>query len=282
MVVTPEVNFALPTPSITLTLAAVCEIVLECDARLTTKDVFQAFYDNPLAKFKAQVKEDCSDPIWGHAAIYGYRAVQEQSKEKRDLVHQCLLKVQQKHRVPLLSASGHGDLVVRDFVAKGEQVQDVSTIPRFWPIDRANKANLIKAASTIAGYGGVAITKRGLAPRFATDHDLLLPQDDRICAINKAMVPKVNMDSLGWPSEILAKDIASAVHQATKVPCIPTRSFGRAGVCAWTLSFEKAPTVSKFSVRVNDKTFEILLTPAAYRFPPNRKGKSQGWERGRS
>ena len=28
LVVTPEVNFALPTPSITLTLAAVCEIVL--------------------------------------------------------------------------------------------------------------------------------------------------------------------------------------------------------------------------------------------------------------
>lgn len=43
LLVTPEVHFALPTPSITLTLAAVCEIVLECDARLTTKDVFQAF-----------------------------------------------------------------------------------------------------------------------------------------------------------------------------------------------------------------------------------------------
>ena len=228
LVVTPQVNFALPTPAITLTLAAVCEIVLERDARLTTKDVFQAFYDNPLAKFNTQLKEVCTDPIWGHAAIYGYRAVQEQSKEKHDLVHQCLLKVQQKHRVPLLSVSGHGDLIVRDFVAKGEQVQDLSIIPRFWPIDRANKADLIKAASTIAGYRGIAVTKRGLAPRFATDalataRDLLLPQDDRICAINKAMVPKVNMDSLGWPSEILAKDIVSAVHQATKVPCIPTR-----------------------------------------------------------
>ena len=226
LVVTPEDAFALPTPAITLTLAAVCEIVLECDARLTTKDVFQSFYDNPLAKFKTQLKEVCSDPIWGHAAIYGYRAVQEQSKEKHDLVHQCLLKVQQKHRVPLLTASGHGDLVVRDFVAKGEQVQDLSIIPRFWPVDRSNKADLIKAASTISGYRGIAVTKRGLAPRFATDalataRDLLLPQDDRICSINKAMVPKTNMDSLGWPAEILAKDIVSAVHQATKVPCIP-------------------------------------------------------------
>ena len=89
------------------------------------------------------------------------------------------------------------------------------------------------------------------------------------------MVPKVNLDSLGWPSEILAKDIVSAVHQATKAACIPTRSFRRAGVCAWTLSFEKAPTVSKFSVRVNDKTFEILLTPVAYRFPPKGKGKGK-------
>ena len=75
LVVTAEVTFALPTPSITFTLAAVCEIVLECDARLTTKDIFQSFYDNPLAKFKAQLKEVCPDPICGHAAIYGCRAV---------------------------------------------------------------------------------------------------------------------------------------------------------------------------------------------------------------
>ena len=280
LVITPDVQFALPTPAITLTLAAVCEIVLECDARLVTKDIFNTFYDNPLAKFKAQLKEVCSDPIWGHAAIYGYRIVQERNKEKTDLVHQCLLKVQQKHRIPLLSASGHGDLVVRDFVAKGDQVHDLSIIPRFWPIDRPNKADLMKAASTISGYRGIAVTKRGLAPRFATDalataRDLLLPQDDRICPINKAMVPKVNMDSLGWPSEILAKDIVSAVHQATKAPCIPTRSFRRAGVCAWTLSFEKVPTVSKFSVRVNEKTFEILLTPVSYRAPPKGKGKGK-------
>lgn len=162
LVIKPEVHFTLPTPAITLTLAAVCEIVLECDARLTSKDVFQSFYDNPLAKFKAQLKEVCPDPIWGHAAIYGYRAVQEHTKEKNDVVHQCLLKVQQKHRVTLLSASGTGDLVVRDFTPKGEQVQDLSIIPRFW-------ADLLKAASSITGYRGIAVTKRGLAPRFATD-----------------------------------------------------------------------------------------------------------------
>ena len=101
------------------------------------------------------------------------------------MIHQCLLKVQQKHRVPLLSASGTGDLVVRDFTPKGEQVQDLSIIPRFWAIDRANKADLLKAASSITGYRQIAVTKRGLAPRFATDslataRDLLLPQDDRI------------------------------------------------------------------------------------------------------
>lgn len=125
-------------------------------------------------------------------------------------------------------------------------------------------------------------------PRFATDslataRDLLLPQDDRICSINKAMVPsinkamipKVNMDSLGWPSEILAKDIVSAVHQATKAACIPTRSFQRAGVCAWTLSFEKPPTVTKFSVQVNGKTFEVLLTPVLYKMPSKGKGKGK-------
>ena len=280
LVITPEVTFKLPTPSITLTLAAVSEIVLECDARLTSKDTFNAFYDNPLAKFKIHLKEVCSDPIWGHAAIYGYRVIQELSKEKHDVVHQCLLKVQQTHRTPLLAASGTGELIVRDFVPKGAQVPDLSIIPRFWPVDRTSKADLIKAAASITGYRGTAVTKRGLAPRFATDalataRDLLLPQDDRICAINKAMIPKINMDSLGWPYEILAKDIVSAVYQATKTPCIPTRSFRRAGVCAWTLSFEKPPTVSKFSVQVNEKTFEVLLTPIAYKPPSKGKGKGK-------
>ena len=188
--------------------------------------------------------------------------------------------MQQKHRVPLLASSGTGDLVVRDFVPKGEQVEDLSIIPRFWANDRASKADLIKAAATITGYRGIAVTKRGLAPRFATDalataRDLLLPQDDRICSINRAMIPKVNMDSLGWPAEILAKDIVSAVHQATKAPCIPTRSFRRAGVCAWTLSFEKPPSVTKFSVQVNGKTFEVLLTPVSYKTPSKGKGKGK-------
>lgn len=196
------------------------------------------------------------------------------------MIHQCLLKAQQKHRVPLLSASGAGDLVVRDFIPKGEQVHDLSIIPRFWAIDRANKADLLKAASSITGYRGIAVTKRGLASRFATDslataRDLLLPQDDRICSINKAMIPKVNMDSLGWPAEILAKDIVSAVHQATKEACIPTRSFRRAGVCAWTLSFEKPPTLTKFSVQVNGKAFEVLLTPVYYKTTPKGKGKGK-------
>ena len=52
LVITPEVHFTLPAPAITLTLAAVCEIVLECDARLTTKDVFRSFYDNPWPSSK--------------------------------------------------------------------------------------------------------------------------------------------------------------------------------------------------------------------------------------
>lgn len=100
-----------------MTLAAVCEIVLERDARLTTKENFNAYYDNPLVRFKVQLKEVCSDPIWGHAALYGYRMIQERSKDKHDLLHQCILKVQQKHRIPLLSARGANDLMIRDFTA---------------------------------------------------------------------------------------------------------------------------------------------------------------------
>ena len=84
LVITPDVNFALPTPSITLTLAAVCEMVLECGVRLTTKDVFQGYYDNPLAKFKTSIErsllrsylESCSH-LW---LPHGSRALQRETR----------------------------------------------------------------------------------------------------------------------------------------------------------------------------------------------------------
>ena len=72
-----------------------------------------------------------------------------------------------------------------------------------------------------------------------------------------------------WPK------ILSPLFIRQQRSCIPTRSFRRAGVCAWTLSFEVPPTVSKFSVKVNDKTFEILLTPVSYRPPSKGKGKGK-------
>ena len=55
----------------------------------------------------------------------------------------------------------------------------------------------------------------------------------------------------------------------------PNQVLSSAGVCAWTLSFEKPPTVTKFSVQVNGKTFEVLLTPVIYRTPTKGKGKGK-------
>ena len=47
---------------------------------------------------------------------------------------------------------------------------------------------------------------------------------------------------------------------------------------AWTLSFEAVPTVTKFSVKVNEKTFEVLLVPATYKVKlhPGKGKQSKG------
>ena len=86
--------------------------------------------------------------------------------------------------------------------------------------------------------------------------------------------PLAKLQHLSGPFEVIVFD--PALNHEYKTPCIPTRSFRRAGVCAWTLSFEKPPSVSKFSVQVNDKTFEVLLTPVTYKTPNKGKGKGKG------
>ena len=275
-----SVIHSLPPPSISLTVADIAELIVECDARVVNKDVFQSFTDNPIHRFKNTFKEHCDIDFWANCAFYSYKFLKPKEGDRHTGVHQCVLKVQRAHRLGLLSFSGKNDLFIRDYVQKGSTVLDLSVLPRFWDVTKEARLDLLKAASKLPGFYGLVITKRGLAPRFDVKKlcsacEALLPQDDRLTDLNRSLIPRYTRESTGWPTGILAKDVVLAVHKAVATICIPIRSYRSSGCVAWTLAFQDLPTSFVFSVKVNDAVYEILITEKALPEKPS-KGKGKG------
>ena len=271
---------SLPPPSISLTVADIAELIVECDARVVNKDVFQSFTDNPIHRFKNTFKEHCDIDFWANCAFYSYKFLKPKEGDRHAGVHQCILKVQKAHRLGLLSFSGKNDLFIRDYVQKGSTVLDLSVLPRFWDVTKEARLDLLKAASKLHGFYGLVITKRGLAPRFdvkklCSAREALLPQDDRLTDLNRSLIPRFTRESTGWPTGILAKDVVLAVHKAVATTCIPICSYRSSGCVAWTLAFQDLPTSFVFSVKVNEAVYEILITEKALQEKPS-KGKGKG------
>ena len=103
---TDAVCHSLPTPAISLTIADVAELILECDARVVSKDLFNAFNDNPIHRFKTVLKEHCEVDFWANSAFYSYKCLKPRDEDKGAGIHQCVLKAQKAHRAALLSFSG--------------------------------------------------------------------------------------------------------------------------------------------------------------------------------
>ena len=108
-----SVIHSLPSPSISLTVADVAELIIDCDARTVSKEQFQSFNDNPIHRFKGIFKEHCEIDFWANSAFYSYKFIKPREGEKHGGIHQCILKVQKAHRIGLLSFSGKNELFVR-------------------------------------------------------------------------------------------------------------------------------------------------------------------------
>ena len=118
---------------------------------------------------------------------------------------------------------------------------------------------------SIDGFSGLVLTRRGIAVRcicakIADLRKILLPNDDRLCGINLATVPRIIIESTGWPTSISAKEVVKATAHAVSLPPIPTRCFKILGVTTWTLAFERQPSVNRFLIDFNGSSFEILLS----------------------
>ena len=74
LVIKGSVSFKLPEPVVKLTTAAICELVLEIDARLVQKQEFDKFRVNPINTYKSCLAE-ISPEVADSAVLYGFRMI---------------------------------------------------------------------------------------------------------------------------------------------------------------------------------------------------------------
>ncbi len=259
-----QILFELPKPSYKGTLTEKSEIVLEVHSTLASRDSFAAFRDKPHETIKAKVVEQFPSKATEHINIYSVRKISDPNDPEKFKV-QAMCKIDKSLRASFLEASGAGDLIARDFIPKGEFIEDVTVLPRFWSIDKSGKAEALRSGGSTDGFAGIIATRRGLAIRawsskVAQLRKVLMSQDERITKENINIVPTITYDSTGWPSSASPNEIIHAVQHSCGTPPIPSRCFRALGVVTWTLGFAVEPKVTKFSVSFNGTTYEILLT----------------------
>eukprot|EP00434_Breviolum_minutum_P002928 symbB.v1.2.002574.t1/scaffold137.1/size303853/5 len=280
-----NIVFELPKASYTAITAEFRELVIEIDERLISKDLAATIAAKPLETIKARLVEQIPPLASKSLGVFGFRLVKVQSSKDQHKVFQAICKIHADQRVYCLERSGAGDVFIRDYVAKGDVIEDLTIIPRFWEADKLSKDDALRAASSIPGFAGLVHTRRGIAVRawckqVISVRKILLAQDERISELNHGVIPRCIRDSTGWPSTVGPQEIVKASIHGTGLPPIPTRCYKSQGVTTWTLAFDSQPKVDKFMIQLNSKTFEIILTVPNEKPAPPAKTKKGGSVKG--
>ena len=279
VVVKGKIAYQLPKPTLKFTTVQVAELVLEIDNRFVSKGEFEKYREQPIPAFRKLVgalTDAVSDFIY-----YGFRLNHHPASGKDDIQLQCIVKIPQASRKPLLEASGRNVLFIRDYLERGQGSLDTSVLPKFWQPAPADLQHTLIETKNTEGAAGIVITKRGLALRVWSDkigaaRTTLLAGDPRITKENKDVVPKHTFEASGWPIGTTAANVVEATAQSTKVPPIPMRTFRIAGVVTWVLAFASKPSITRFHIEVNGTPHEILLQELVETFKPRQGSKGSG------
>ena len=260
--ITPTVKMTEPKPTYTGKLADVCEIVLELDPRFTTKD-FVSNATSVIEVMKTKAIDQFGSQLPKPFNLYAHRVVKI---DKELSLHQAMVKIPASARSELLQKSGCGELLVRDFIPKGTEIEDVSVLPRFFDANKAGKQQALRIAEAVTGFAGVQMTRRGLAIRawskdIASVRKIVMAHDDRLNEINIGVVPKFSYDTTGWPASVTPDEVIRAINHALKIPPILTRTYKSLGMTTWSVAFATKPTVGRFAVKFNDAVSEIIVAP---------------------
>ena len=274
-----EIQFQLPKAAYSATTTEFKELVVEIDERLIPKDLASAIIAKPLDVIKSKLIEQIPPLASKSLGVFGFRLIKMHSNKESHNVFQAICKIHADQRSTCLERSGAGDVFIRDFIPKGELIDDLTIVPRFWQTDRISKDEALRMAASISGFAGLVHTRRGIAVRawcknVACVRKIILAHHDRICSLNQAVIPRVLRDSTGWPAAVGPQEIVRATNHAVGIPPIPTRCYKAQGVTSWTLAFDATPKIDKFMVQINEKTFEIILTMPNEKMPSNTKAKN--------
>eukprot|EP00438_Fugacium_kawagutii_P017232 Skav228671 [mRNA] locus=scaffold1332:376603:381260:- [translate_table: standard] len=262
-----DIMHKLPAPTYSATVTVMKELVLELHRSVTNKDFFQKVPDHPHESFKMKIREQFPNDIADTAQLYGFRTVFDVDK-KTPLSFQILTKASTASRIKMLELSGSADLFVRDYFEKGAEAEDVTILPRFWAVPPPSRDQALRSASGSEGYAGLVVLKRGIAIRgwcsaIAAIRKTVLAADERYNENNWAIIPKIVLESRGWPISLGASDVITAVKSACKQAPIPGRCFRQQGVVTWTLHFATKPDTLRFIASFNGTNHEILLSEPA-------------------
>lgn len=130
-------------------------------------------------------------------------------------------------------------------------------LQRFWQINGQDLRQAKQLGQTLgeSAFFGLALTPKGIAIRvenkcIAQARSTIMQDDIRFTDLNRATIAKFFYLAQGFSFDMSHTSIIEAIHQATKLPSIPLRSFKLAGLLTWVLGFEQQPQVCQFIVEV--------------------------------
>ena len=259
-----NVTYQLPKPTCKFTAKESAELVLELDSRLLASAEFQQATESPIQTFRKLIRS-IHTALPESVVLYGLKKGRHPTSAKDDVQLQCMTRVPKDTRKSILEQSGTHGLLIRDFLERGKNTDDATVLPKFWAPTIKELHDIQICVKHIEGRAGIILTKRGLAlcvwtAKIAEARKALLPGDPRLTSENLHVVPRIVMESSGWPAATEAAHVITSVLKATGNAPVPTKAFRAAGVHGWTLAFDTRPTTLKFSVDINGSTYEILLT----------------------
>ena len=260
-----DVVFKLPEAVYKATLTEHKELVLEIHANLIPADAFKALKEKPIETFKQEVLDQFTPQVASSLQLYGVRFIWNQAQKQQADAIQVICKTPLQHRQHLLERSGIGEIFVRDFLTLEEPPTDTTIIPKFWTISKHGKDEALRSSSSLTGFAGLTLVRRGIAVRGWCNHvqalrTVLMAGDDRFNDHNANIVPRKVLLSTGWPLSTSALDVTKAVQSACGQAPIPMRCSKSMGVNTWSLGFEKLPDKKSFAANFNGITYEILLS----------------------
>ena len=259
-----SIKYQLAPAAHSCTAAEYTEVVLELDSRLLAPKDFTHATESPIQTFR-KILQSIHSGLPDTLTLYGLRKGRHPSASKEDTQLQCMARVPKSARQSILEKSGVHGLLIRDFLERGQSASDATVLPRFWAPTCQDLHDMLIITANVTGNAGLVLTKRGLALRVWVDkigeaRKAILADDPRIIEENLNIIPRVILESTGWPTAIDAPNVVRSTHKATGKAPIPTKAFRSAGVHGWTLAFQERPAKTRFTIQINSSVHEILLS----------------------